>query len=187
MLRVTCYIRKSVMQQKTTNKRPAYSSAKFSGFTLIELLVAATVFIIVLVTAAGIFMSVLKAQRKISAMRETQEATRYMLEAMTKELRMSTINNSPAAGAVYVLNITNAKNETFEYKFDSAKKKLLRNGVPMHADSISTTGQFYLMKSPGPIRYKITIFLQAEAGNISAGEGAIVELQTAVTPRGPQD
>ena len=93
-----------------------------AGFTLIELIVALAVFSSVVLSISGIFISVINSQRKILSIQNTQEAGRYLLESMIKEVRMSIINSSSADG-VFTLNITNSKGETLDYIFDNTDRK----------------------------------------------------------------
>jgi prepilin-type N-terminal cleavage/methylation domain-containing protein len=60
-----------------------------SGFTLIELVVVISVFLLVMGTAIGIFISVIENQKKISAEQEIISQASYVIEYMSKALRMA--------------------------------------------------------------------------------------------------
>jgi len=92
------------------NKQP-------NGFTLIELLVAIATFVIVVVTIMDIFLMGLGGSKKIFGRQNVQESGRFILESMSKEIRMSKINT--AAGSSNTVNITNSKSQTFDYSFDT--------------------------------------------------------------------
>lgn len=59
------------------------------GFTLVELLVAATVFIFISAAAIGILIFTLRAQRKTLATQELLSQTSYVVEFMSRSLRMA--------------------------------------------------------------------------------------------------
>lgn len=62
-------------------------SKKSKGVTLVEIVVALTMFSLLIVAAINIFVSVIKAQRKIIAVQTVQESARHVLETMSKDLR----------------------------------------------------------------------------------------------------
>ena len=183
--------------KKATKKDPrpinAGNPCKVRGFTLIELLVAVSILAIVFGTIAGIFMSVASAQRKIVAMANVQESASFMLESMAKEIRMSVINSSlPADVFLAALTIKNSSGEDVSYAFDAANKSLTRavgSGAAqvMNPDNVSVTGRFYIKRTSFPLRNKVTIFLRAESKSAKAVEGTVVNLETSMTPRGPQN
>ena len=131
---------------------------KQGGFTLLEMLVAISVFGIVIIIIAGIFSMSLKSQRKALAISAAQESARYLLESMTKEIRMSTINTGASSGA-QTINITNPHLETFDYSFDSGGKRLLRGGQVISPDNVEIDGRFYIEANNYPSWAKITIVM----------------------------
>jgi prepilin-type N-terminal cleavage/methylation domain-containing protein len=62
---------------------------KNKGFTLVEMLVAVAVFTSVITAAFGIFVSSLQAQRKSLASQELLDQTSYVLEYMSRAIRMA--------------------------------------------------------------------------------------------------
>lgn len=156
---------------------------KNKGFTLIELLVAMAVFGILVVVITGIFSIVLKSQKKAIALQSAHESSRYLLESMAKEIRMSTINTGTSSG-VPVLDITNPRMETFDYIFDSANKRLLRNGQVVSPDNVEITGSFYIIIEEYPARARVTITMKSKKKNSAPGEDAEINLQSTVACRG---
>ena len=59
------------------------------GFTLIELAVAMTIFVLVIGSALGIFISVVRSQKKILDMQKLLDETSYMAEYMSRHIRMA--------------------------------------------------------------------------------------------------
>jgi prepilin-type N-terminal cleavage/methylation domain-containing protein len=59
------------------------------GFTLIEMLVAITLFAIIIAAISGIFISTIRSQQKILATQQILDQTSYVLEYMSRALRMA--------------------------------------------------------------------------------------------------
>ncbi len=87
-----------------------FSKKSGAGFTLVELLIAMAVFSLIVVAMSATAVSVIKSQRKGFALQNSQETARYILESISKEIRMSVINSADSGGSpVNILGITNAK------------------------------------------------------------------------------
>jgi len=65
------------------------TKGKSKGFTLIELIVVMTVFFLVIGTAIGIFISIVQHQKRILSEQELLNQTSYVVEYMSKALRMA--------------------------------------------------------------------------------------------------
>ena len=63
---------------------------KNSGFTLIEVLVAMSIFAVVISVAIGVFVSGSGSQKKILEFNITQREASYLMETVSRELRMAT-------------------------------------------------------------------------------------------------
>jgi len=59
------------------------------GFTIIELLVAIFIFVLIITTAIGIFVSVIQQQRRALVKQELLNQTSYVIEYMSRALRMA--------------------------------------------------------------------------------------------------
>lgn len=167
----------------TKNALSLVAMKKGNGFTLVELLVAITLFSVVSLTIAGIFSMVLKSQRKAMSIGDVQEAGRYLLESMAKEIRMSTVNTGTSSG-VTTINISNPRLETFDYTFDPASKQILRNGQAINPSDTEVDGRFYIETENYPSRAKVTIVIGIRSKNSRAEEGANMMLQATVAGRG---
>ena len=75
--------------KKLFEKRIQNSIKESGGFTLIELIVVIAVLLFVVATAIGIFISIMKHQRIILEEQELLNQTSYVLEYMSKALRMA--------------------------------------------------------------------------------------------------
>lgn len=61
------------------------------GFSLIELLVAATIFTFVVTAVSGLFLQALDIQRRASGIQKIQENALYVLESISREVRVSKV------------------------------------------------------------------------------------------------
>ena len=155
---------------------------KNKGFTLIEMIVALGVFSLVVITMTIIAGSAIKSQRKAFSLQNSQESTRFLLESISKELRMSVINSEAGIG-LDTLNITNSRDETFDYQFDSENKRVLRGGQPLSPENLEITGSFNLEKQSYPNRSLVTIMLKAESESSRPEQQAEMYLQASICPR----
>lgn len=159
---------------------------KNKGFTLIELLVALSAFSIIVLTMTASFVSVVKAQRQAFVLQNIQEASRYILESMGKEIRMSAINSS-AGNGLSIINITNPDGESIDYQFASNKIQRRVDAGDWQdlnlTDSFHLTGSFYITKDTSPYRVIVTVVLKAESQGNKAEEQARIYLQNTIAPR----
>lgn len=92
---------------------------KFSnkGFTLIELIVVMAVFLIIISTAVSIFISVIQHQRRIMSEQQLSSQTSYVMEYMSKALRMAEKDTTGAclgtAGYIYLLTWEDTPNSVY--------------------------------------------------------------------------
>ena len=155
------------------------------GFTLIELIVAMAAFSLIVVAMTGMAFSMIKAQRKSFAIQNTQEAGRFIMESINKELRMSSIDSGDSGGnPINLLNITNPASEIFSYQFDNTNRRLLRNGEFMSSDNLDVTGNFYITKTSFPSRSLVTIVMQIKSSTGHPDTGSEIYLQSTVSSRG---
>jgi len=133
---------------------------KTSGFTLIELLVAMAIFSIVIVSIVGIFTAGINGAQRVFDRQGIQESGRFILESISKEIRMSEIN-TPIGGPYAILSITNAKGQTLDYFFDGASKRLVRDSQYLSPGKIETTGSFYVQRVDNqPARVTVVLKLK---------------------------
>lgn len=155
------------------------------GFTLIELLVALAAFLILVTLVSSSAISIIKAQRKVYASQIVSGEVSYVLESMSKEIRMSAIDS--VAGTT-VLTITNSSGDTVDYQFINNKLQRRVNGgiwQDLTQVGINFSGGFYLEKysgSPGN-RAKVTIMMKAESQADVQGDQPVLDLQTTISSR----
>ena len=84
----------SINFQVTTLKVKNKSITKNSGLTLIEVLVAMGIFSMVISVAIGIFVSGSNSQRRILGINTAQREAGYLMETISRELRMAKAINA---------------------------------------------------------------------------------------------
>jgi len=160
---------------------------KNKGFTIIELLVALAIFSLVIVSMAAVAVSVIKSQRKGFVLQESQENARYILESMSKEIRMSAIDSGDSGGSpVTTLDITNSKGENVDYRFVSQKLQRQVNGggwQDLSSANLEVTGSFYIRKSASPNRAAVTVVMQVESTTGQVEEQTEIHLQSTISSR----
>ncbi len=158
---------------------------KNKGFTLIELLIALAVFSLVIIAMSATAVSVIKSQRKGFALQESQETALYILESVSKEIRMSTIN-SVSGGPEVSLDITNFKGENVEYRFNSQKFQRQINSSgwqDLSPSNLEVTGAFYIRRSfTQPVRGAVTLVIQINSQG-RAEEETEIDLQSTLSSR----
>lgn len=71
----------------TRYKMPDTKYHSNRGFTLVEILVASSIFALLILMVTGIFLGVVNAQRKTVAVRTLQDSVRYIIEAISRDVR----------------------------------------------------------------------------------------------------
>ncbi|HNW20066.1 MAG TPA: prepilin-type N-terminal cleavage/methylation domain-containing protein [bacterium] len=106
-----------------------------TGFTLIESMVAVAIFVLLIVSATNIFLSIVRSQRNTLSSKNAQESVSYALEVMTKELRMAKIDDGScgAAESVYTVSadgdqirFRNYQDICVTYSLDNGRLKIRR-------------------------------------------------------------
>ncbi len=154
------------------------------GLTLIELIVAIGIFGLVVTMAVSIFVIALLSQRRIIALRNVEDNTRFALESMAREIR--TGKNFSGNGSL--LSFTNAKGESVIYRLNNDMVEKSSDGGTNY---FSVTGSeatidylnFYLSgqaTSDGlQPRITITIGITSQVGNQSVNS----KVQTTISER----
>jgi prepilin-type N-terminal cleavage/methylation domain-containing protein len=95
--------------------------AKNSGLTLIEVLVAMGIFSVVISVAVGIFVSGSNSQRKILELNTTRGEANYLMETVSRELRMATAISDGTDGNENQQNNNDSSIEFTNYNGDLIK------------------------------------------------------------------
>ncbi len=157
---------------------------KESGLTLIELIVAIGIFGLVVNMVFGIFSLAIVSQRRIIALRNVEDNTRFALESMAREIR--TGKNFGGSGSL--LSFINAKGESVVYRLNN---KTIEKSSDGGANYLVVTGSevtvnylnFYLLgQAPGDglqPRVTITMGANSQVGNQNANS----KVQTTISAR----
>lgn len=160
-------------------------SAGRQGFTLIELIVAMTLFITVLSVVLTLLNMSLKAHRRVIALQNVEENARFLMDFITKEVRMSTINSSTEAS----LNITRSDGELVIYTFSSGRIERTTstpsNSGPISSDQVIINGSFHVEGISGGdfAQPKVTISMEIKGTGAKIEEQAKINIQTTISQR----
>lgn len=124
------------------------------GVTLIELLVALGLFAVITITATQIFNLVVQAQRSTIASQNAQEDLRYIMEVVTKEIRMAQVDHDGVCvspNRVYEpvfhddhdnsLSFLNSKGQCVSYRMDDGNFEISRVEPSAEPDWHSVTSE----------------------------------------------
>jgi prepilin-type N-terminal cleavage/methylation domain-containing protein len=179
---------------------------KKSGFTLIEMLVAMAIFSIVAGLAIGIFTIAMKSQRKILAQQQLLDQTSYVLEYMSRSIRMAKKDDITIAGssvncllgdkANYEITATGQGGIKFRNDNDICQefylegeqlketKGVLYSNLPLTSPSLKVKS-FKIIPSGwsqdpniDKLQPAVTIFL-----DIESKDGAEIKIQTTISQR----
>lgn len=157
------------------------------GFTLIELIVALAIFVIIIGVTIGIFSSILKAQRKAYNVQITQDIARYLMEMMTKEIRMAKVNS--VAPQVLTIERLDSLGNPVTYTFfndnnpvETLRRQIVTGGQAEQRDindasKVAIRGYFY-----GDTN-RVTIVIEAKSKGSQPTEQAVIRLQSSVNSR----
>ncbi|MFC1700751.1 PilW family protein [Patescibacteria group bacterium] len=155
---------------------------KNKGVTLVEVIVALAIFWVVISVAVNIFAYELKGQRKSSAMQLVQNNSRYALESISKEIRMSHIE---ADSNENMLHITAYKigGVAVDVVYILAGGKILRNGSAITSDQISVSKLKFYINNQANTPAIMTIVMTAETSGAKAEQNVKIDLQTTISTR----
>ncbi len=164
---------------------------KNKGLTMLELLVAIAIFVIVITLVVTLFLSTLKGYKKNLALQNIQNNARFLLDFITKELRMSKINNPN--GASSYLSITRndptdpsvSLNITYFFSENDLVRSISDGPTgPINSDEVITSGRFYVLGIGNDnIQPRVTIVLKVENKGVRAEEKASITLQATLSQR----
>ena len=115
-----------------------------NGFTLVEILVAIGIFSLVISVTVGIFVGGSSSQKKIMELSDTQREAGYLMETVSRELRMATAINSDQENIKSShIEFTNYENTLIEYcmanpigNCSNGGKYFARDGEVINSSSI---------------------------------------------------
>ncbi|MBU1177336.1 hypothetical protein KKH96_02725, partial [Patescibacteria group bacterium] len=139
-----------------------------------------SIFSVMVIGMTSTALSVMKGQRKAFSLQTVQEASRYTLESMIKEIRMGVVNSANGTG-LSSLDVTNSDGENITYQF--INNKIQRNGQDLSSDNVTLTGSFYVRKSAFPNRALVSIVMKIETKEVKTEERSELYIQNSITSR----
>lgn len=157
---------------------------KEAGFTLLELLIAMAVFSLAVIAVIDVFLVGMGGGKKVFGRQDIQESGRFIMETMSKEIRMSRINTA-AGGPYSSVNITNAKTppQTLNYSIDAINKTISRASDILNPSDVEVTGSFYVQRPAADVQPRVTVVLTLKNRTGKIGERAEINLQTTISSR----
>lgn len=181
-------------KQKTLPSRQAGKNKKqkTNGFTLVELLVAFTIFSIIGAIASESLVSTLRVQRRVLAEQELSDQTSYLVEYMSRAIRMAKkdltgvcipikTNYQKTAAGIKFLNYNNVCQEFFLENQQVKESKTGSNSIPLTSGNLKVNS--FNIELSGETQTdtsqpRITLSLE-----ISGKEQAKINIQTAISQR----
>lgn len=164
------------------------------GFTLIELLVAVGVFSIVVGISTNMFINAIQAQRKALVVQNVADNARYVMETISREMRVARVDNNLIVNPTdisFTSNSENRKGQIVKFFFDAAAGNVMFDDDIAGGDiarQITATSNvkvtalnFTIDNASG--QPKITVVLSAQATTPGAAANTIINLQTTISPR----
>ena len=171
------------MKPKTYNLKPDF------GFTLVETIVTMAIFSLMVVVISAAFVSALDLQRRAFNIQQVEENVGFLLEAIAKEIRVSTIDdpdsNCPSSPAT-VLNITHPVNGSIRYELAGTTLKRRVNGVDtiISANTVEFTRLQFCVSGNATTdqrQPRVTLIASMRSANIK--QQAAMDFQTTLSAR----
>lgn len=158
------------------------------GFGLIEILVSMAIFLIVITIVVQIFMMGMGGTKRLFGRQNALDSARFIMESMSKELRMSEITT--AGGNWNTIDINNPKlpiqHVRYSFSGNNITRNIIGDGEPaavLNSNDVQiSNGQFYVTvpTTNSPPRVTITITVTSVG---RATQQVQVNLQTTVSSR----
>lgn len=154
------------------------------GLTMIELIVSIGIFGLVIGMTVGIFVLALSSQRRIIALRNTEDNVRFTVEAMAREIK----TGKNFTGNSSTVSFTNAKGETVVYRLNGqAVEKSSDGGVSYSVVTgtevtVNYLNFYFMHQAPEEglePRITVTIGVTSSVGNQTAN----LKIQTTISGR----
>lgn len=163
------------------------------GFTLIEMVVVIGIFTLLVSAGSGLFISSLKAQRQGLATQEVLSQTSYLMEYMSKALRMAKKDITGTCTGTVKLNyvfagqcikFVNYQDECQQFCLDGSRLKD-ENGLYLTSETLQVSSFNVVLagEQQPPLDYlqpRVTIFL-----DIQGKEQSAIKIQTTISQRNP--
>lgn len=162
-----------------------------SGFTLLETMASALILGIVVIVFTSVFVDSTNTQRRAFNIQQSEENVNFILELMTKEIRMGQIagpyTNCPSAPADF-LSFQHPINGSIQYFLDASTNVIMRgvNGVqnPISSNTVEFTRLKFCITGTqlnDKLQPRVTIMATVRSKN--AVQQSTIDIQTTVSQR----
>lgn len=183
-----------------TNHNLNSDNSDRTGFTLMEMIVAVALFLIVITICIGIFVSSLRANRKFVRMQKVQNDIRYIIDIISKEIRLGTIDYDyymyidGIENPVLTLALLDSSNDSVYFRVNNGAVQMSFDDVDwsnLSTDNIQIESlDFYIIPSSDPFitnpdtitQPLVLLYLYAFYDENESMDGKI-KLQTAISSR----
>jgi prepilin-type N-terminal cleavage/methylation domain-containing protein len=137
------------------------------GFTLLELLLAISLLSLIITITVGIFVSGSKTQRKIIELSAAQREGGYLMETISREIRMAkAINSDQEGNNDSDVEFTNYDGDPTIYELSGGQ--ILRNTKPISSSDVTIENlTFYVSDDFNDVQPLITIVMKVKAKDTS--------------------
>jgi prepilin-type N-terminal cleavage/methylation domain-containing protein len=163
------------------------------GLTLIEIVVAVTIFAVATSIMMQIFLRGMTGANRLFGRQNALDSARYILETMSKEIRMSDVDVTTPDGVNTTLNIINLKLSPTDVHYVFSGTSITRRVGGAAASTLNpaeveiTYARFIIARyvgfpgaSPQP---RVTIIMDIRNKTLKATEQTTINLQTTVSSR----
>ena len=113
-----------------------FKTNRESGFTVVEVLVTSLIFSIIAMAVSAIFIETLSLQRRASASQKIQDNALFVLESMSRDIRVSVIANQESPGcAANTLTINHPSKGDVVFRMNNGAIEKSQAGGPFVAIS----------------------------------------------------
>lgn len=163
------------------------------GFTIIEMIIAVAIFSLLISASSGVFLSSIKAQRQSLATQEILDQTSYLMEYMSRSLRMARKDLTGTCTGTAKLNYAfagqcikfmNYQDECQHFCLDGTRIKD-EVGIYLTSGSLNVSSfEVNLLGAVQPpadtLQPRLTVFL-----TVRGEEQTILKIQTTISQRNP--
>ena len=157
------------------------------GFTLVELMVASLVFSIIVLSISGLFVQTLAQERRAFEAQKIQENGLFILELMSREIRVSQIQNQESTDcSATSLTIIHPVNGTVTYTLNAGVLQRTAGGVTTDLSSSDVTFSrlnFCVLGSGVADKQQARVTILASIQNKTGKEILTFNLETGVSSR----
>ena len=160
------------------------------GFTIVEVIISAFVFSIIVTVTSGLFVQILALERRAFASQKIQENGLFIMELMSREIRVSQIQNQDSLNCTATtLTIIHPVNGTVTYSLTNGVLQRIAGGVTTDLSSSTVAFSrlnFCIMGSGPTDDQQARVAILASIQNKTGREILTTSFETTVSSRDVQ-